>query len=168
MTGDPEEKPLAEDSACPVEVEPGVDYAAPADWKWRRVGASLPTKATFPINHSDVTRVMVDVLRPSDSPPEAPFVVSQNIPILVIDSLDKYWAGESRSKLPLHGVRVSVEGETVEEAKRALAADLSAQLRLLLLLTTSHQGQLAAPLKANLDCLKSFLSPRPSIGKPQP
>jgi hypothetical protein len=62
---------------------------------------------------------------------------------------------------------VPVEGDTVEEAKRALAADLAAQMRLLFLLSTSHQGQIAAPLKANLDCLKSFLSPRPDIGKSQ-
>jgi hypothetical protein len=167
MTEEPEEKPLVEDSACPVEVEPGVDYATPADWQWRLIGASMPSKATFPINHSDVTRVTVDVLRPSDSPPESPLVVSRDIPIIIIDSIDTYWASESRTKLPLHGVRVPVEGDTVEEAKRALAADLAAQMRLLFLLTTSHQGEIAAPLRANFDCLKSFLAPRPSIGKPQ-
>ena len=167
MTEEPEEDTLAEDSACPVAVEPGVDDATPVEWQWRRIGASLPSKATYSINHSDVTRVMMDVLRPSDSPPETPFVVSQDIPIVIIDSLDKYWASESRLKLPLQGLRVPVEDDTVEGAKRALAADLAAQLRLLLLLSTSHQGQLAAPLKANLDCLKSFLSPRPGIGKPQ-
>jgi len=55
---------------------------------------------------------------------------------------------------------VPVEGDTVEEAKRALAADLAAQMRLLFLLSTSHQGQIAAPLKANFDTLKSFLAPR--------
>ena len=167
MTEEPAENPLVEDSACPVEVEPGVDYATPADWQWRQIGASMPSKATFPINHSDVTRVTVDVLRPSDSPPEAPLVVSQDIPIVIIDSLDKYWASESRVKLPLQGLRVPVEGDTVEGAKQALALDLARQLRLLLLLTTSHQGQLAAPLKANLDCLRSFLAPRPGIGNPQ-
>jgi hypothetical protein len=167
MTEESAENPLAEDSACPVEVEPGVDYATPADWQWRQIGASMPSKATFPINHSDVTRVTVDVLRASDSPPEAPLVVSRDIPIIIIDSIDKYWASESRVKLPLQGLRVPVEGDTLEEAKRALALDLARQLRLLLLLTTSHQGQIAAPLRANFDCLKSFLAPRPAIGKPQ-
>ena len=161
MTEQSAENPLAEDSACPVEVKPGVDYATPADWQWRQIGASMPSKATFPINHSDVTRVTVDVLRPSDSPPEAPFVVFRDIPIIIIDTIDKYWASESRVKLPLHGVRVPVEDETAEGAKRTLAADLAAQMRLLLLLSTSHQGQIAAPLRANFDCLKSFLSPRP-------
>jgi hypothetical protein len=155
----PEDRLLGEDISCPVVVEPGVDSATPEGWEWRRVGTSQPNRATFYINHSDVTRVTVGVLRPSDSPAEAPFVLTREIPIIVIDSLDKFWAAESRTSLPLHGLRVPVEGDTEEEARRNLAADLAAQLRLLLLLATSHQGEIAPQLKANLAYLKSIMAP---------
>ena len=156
---EPEDRKLAEDLACPVEIEPGVDYATPDDWTWRSVGTSLPNSATFHMSHSDVGRVMVDVLRPSDSPPDGQFVVAKDIPIIIMDSLDKYWAGESRTKLPLHGVRVPVEGDTVEESKRALAADLAAQLRLLMLLANSREGGIAPQLQDNFKYLASVLVP---------
>ena len=151
---------LAEDFACPVNVQPGMDYATPPAWSWRRIGSSQPSKASFHVNHHDISRVIVDVLRPSDSPPDAPFVMTEEIPIIIIDSLDKYWAGESRSGLPLHGLRVPVEADTQEEAKRALAADLAAQFRLLLLLSSSGEGRLAPQLKENLASLSRYLAPR--------
>ena len=154
-----EDRTLAEDLACPVEVEPGVDYATPEDWTWRNVGTSQPNAATFHVSHSDVGRVTVDVLRPSDSPPGGQFVVAKDIPIIIMDSLDKYWAGESRTRLPLHGVRVPVEGDTVEGSKRALAADLAAQLRLLMLLSSSRDGGIAPQLKENFNYLASVLVP---------
>ena len=154
-----DDRPIAEDLSCPVEVQPGADYATPEGWEWRSISTSQPNSATFHITHSDVTRVMVDKLRASDSPPEAPFVVSSEIPILIIDSLDTYWAGESQTRLPLQGLRVPVEGTTIEEAKRNLAADLAAQFRLLLLLSSSHQGEIAPQLKANLVYFQSVMEP---------
>lgn len=159
---DPEDRTIAEDFASPVVIQPGEDRATPADWSWRLVGTSLPNKATFHLTHSDVGRVIVDVLRPSDSPSDAPFVLSQDIPIILMDSLDKFWAAESRIQLPLHGVRVPVEGETAEEAKKGLAADLAAQLRLLLLLTSSHR-ELAPQLQENLRFLRSIMVPAPAL-----
>ena len=144
-----EDRTLAEDLACPVEIDPGVDQSTPEDWTWRIVGSSLPNKANFHLTHSDVSRVMVDVLRPSDSPPDGQFKLSKDIPIIVMDTVDKYWAAESRTQLPLNGLRVAVEGETVAEAKRALAADMAAQLRLLMLLASSR-NQLAPELQENL------------------
>ena len=156
------DRTIAEDLACPVEIEPGKDEATPPDWTWRRIGSSLPNAATFNLSHSDVSRVIVDVLRPSDSPPDAPFVVTRNIPIIIIDSLDKYWAGESKNSLPLNGTRVPVEHDTIEGAKIALAADLAAQMRLLLLLSSSaREGRLAPQLRENLTMLSRFLEPRP-------
>jgi hypothetical protein len=163
----PEDRPLAEDISCPVVVEPGVDSATPEGWEWRRIGTSQPNQATFYINHSDVTRVKVGMLRPSDFPPEAPFVLTREVPIIIIDSLDKFWAGESRTSLPLHGLRVPVEGDTEEEAKRNLAADLAAQLRLLLLLATSRQGEIAPQLKDNLVYLRSIMAPAQDVRKQQ-
>jgi len=156
---EPQDRTLAEDLACPVEIEPGVDHATPEDWTWRSVGTSSPNAATFHMSHSDVGRVTVDVLRPSDSPPDGQFALVKEIPIIVMDSLDKYWAGESRTRLPLHGVRVPVEGETVEASKRALAADLAAQLRLLMLLASSREGGIAPQLMENFNYLASIMVP---------
>ena len=79
------------------------------------------------------------------------------MPIVILDSLDKYWAAESRTQMPLSGIRVPVEGDTVAEAKRALAADLAAQLRLLLLLSSSHKGTIAPALLENLKYLSSCM-----------
>ncbi len=164
MTEAREDRPLAEDFSVPVPVQPGVDYAIPPGWDWRLIGAGQPSRATVHLTHSDVTRVMVDVLRPSDSSPEAPFRIVRDIPIIIIDSLDKYWAAESRERLPLSGLRVPVEHETMEGAKRALASDLAAQLRLLLLLSTSYQQSMAPQLKENLALLSRYLEPRRDSG----
>ena len=150
---------LAEDISLPVVVEPGVDYAAPPDWNWRDVDSSQPNAAVFHISHSEITRVLVDTLRPEDCSPDASVVIKDEIPIVVLDSLDKYWAGESKPHLPLNGVRVPIEGDSVAEAKRALADDLAAQFRLLLMLRSSAH-QLADPLQQNLRMLSELLEPR--------
>jgi len=55
---------------------------------------------------------------------------------------------------------VPVAGDTEREAKQKLAADLAAQLRLLLLLSTSRQGNIAPELRANLLYLSSVLEAR--------
>ena len=154
-----EDRTLAEDLALPVVVEPGVDYASPADWNWRDIDSSQPNSAVFHISHSEITRVLVDTLRPEDCSPDANFVIKDEIPILILDSLDKYWAGEAKNRLPLNGVRVPVEADSVAEAKRDLAADLAAQFRLLLMLRSSAH-QLALPLQENLQMLNELLEPR--------
>lgn len=154
-----EGRPLAEDISLPVSVVPNYHTALPEEWSWGRTSASQPNASTFHINHSDVTRVFADVLTAADSPPEAPFVVSKDIPLVIIDSLDQYWAGESRHALPLNGLRVPVSADTVSEAKRKLAVDLAAQVRLLLML--SQGGTTLAPeLQANFLMLTDFLKPR--------
>ena len=157
--GGQEDRPLAEDISLPVIVEPGVDYATPQDWNWRDVDASQPNAAVFHISHSEITRVLVDTLRPEDSSPDANMVIKDEIPIVVLDSLDKYWAGEAKHRLPLNGIRVPIEGDTLAEAKRALADDLAAQFRLLLMLRSSAH-QLAQPLQENLGMLSELLEPR--------
>ena len=158
-----EDRVIGDDLTCPVEIPPGVDYATPEVWTWRTIGTSLPNRATFHLTHSDVSRVIVDVLRPSDSPTDGQFVLAQEVPVIVMDSLDKYWAAESRTKLPLNGIRVPGEGDTIGEAKKALAADLAAQLRLLLLLNASHKG-LAPQLQENLAFLSSIMNAAPKTG----
>ena len=156
-----DDRPLAEDITTPIKIQPGLDRATPDDWIWKNISTSQPNAAEFHISHSESTRVLVDALRPSDSAPDANFVLKKEIPIVILDSLDKYWAAESRTQLPLAGVRVPVEGDTVAEAKRALAADLAAQLRLLLLLSSSHKGKIAPALLKNLEYLSSCLEPGP-------
>ena len=154
-----EGRPLAEDISLPVNVVPNANTTQVDGWSWHGTSSSQPNAATFHINHSDVTRAFADVLTASDSPPEAPFVVSRDIPIVIIDSLDQYWAGESRKALPLNGLRVPVAADTVEEAKRKLAADLAAQVRLLVML--SRTGTTLAPeLQANFLMLTEVLTPR--------
>lgn len=155
----PEDRPIAEDLALPVVVDPGVDYAVPEDLDWRMVGTSQPNRATFHVSHTDVTQVKIGVLRPADMPREAPFVLIKDIPIIVIDSLDKFWAGESRTVLPLNGLRVPIEGDTEAEARRNLAGDLAAQFRLLLLLSTTRQGQIAPQLVENLRLYQTVMAP---------
>ena len=155
-------RPLAEDLSLPVDVEPNASYALPGGvWNWSLTSASQPNAATFHINHSDVTRAFAGTLTAADSPPDAPFVITRDLPIVIIDSLDKYWAGESRRALPLHGLRVPVEVDTVAEAKSKLAADLAAQIRLLLLLSRGGT-ELAPQLQENVARLGQFLSPRQS------
>ena len=156
-----EDRTLAEDITTPVEIEPGMDHATPVDWDWRNVSSSQPNAAVFHISHSESTRVLIDYLRPSDSAADANFVLNKEIPIVILDSLDKYWAAESRTQMPLEGVRVPVEGDTVVEAKKALAADLAAQLRLLLLLSSSHKGRIAPALLENMKYLSSCMEPGP-------
>ena len=36
----PEERTVAEDFTSPVEVQPGIDKATPADWSWHRLDTS--------------------------------------------------------------------------------------------------------------------------------
>ena len=85
---------IQEDLALPVIIDPGVDSANPEVLDWRVVSTTQPNKATFHINHSDVTNVRVGVLRASDFPLDTPFVLAEDLPIVIIDSLDKYWAGD--------------------------------------------------------------------------
>ncbi len=155
-----DDRRLAEHDSVPVLIESETDLSTPADWDWRIIGASQPNAAVFHINHSDVTQVKVSALGPEDSPPDAPFVITGEIPILIIDTLDQFWAGESRTKLPLQGLRVPVAGDTEQEARHKLAADLAAQLRLLLLLSSARQGNIAPELRANMIYLSSVLDVR--------
>jgi len=159
-TGDAD-RSLAEDITTPIKIEPGSDHATPEDWNWKNISSTQPNAAVFHISHSESTRVLIDILRPSDSPPDANFVLNKEIPIVILDSLDKYWAAESRTHMPLSGVRVPVEGDTVAKAKQALATDLGAQLRLLLLLSSSHKGTIAPALIENLKYLSSCMEARP-------
>ncbi len=154
-----DDRVLAQDLSLPVNVVPNANWAQPEGWDWHSTSTSQPNAATFHISHSDVTRVFSAVLTAADSPPEAAFVLKKDIPLVIIDSLDTYWAAESKAALPLNGLRVPIEAETVAEAKRKLAMDLSAQLRLLLMLSTGGTT-LAPQLQENFLMLNDVLEPR--------
>ena len=153
-----DDRVLADDMALPVNVIPNSNAALPDGWDWHTTSTSQPNAATFHISHSDVTRVFSDVLTAADCPREAYFVLKKDIPLVIIDSLDQYWAGESRTALPLNGLRVPIAADTVADAKRQLAADLAAQLRLLLMLSTGGT-ELAPQLKENFLMLSDVLGP---------
>ena len=154
-----DDRVLAQDLSLPVNVVPNANWAQPEGWDWHSTSTSQPNAATFHISHSDVTRVFSAVLTAADSPPEAAFVLKKDIPLVIIDSLDTYWAAESKAALPLNGLRVPIEADTVAEAKRKLAMDLSAQLRLLLMLSTGGTT-LAPQLQENFLMLNDVLEPR--------
>jgi len=160
-----EDRTLADDWSTPVVIEPGHDVSQPEDRQWKHITNSQPNAATFHLTHSDVTPVTMDVLRPSDSEADALFVITRNIPLVIVDSGDQYWVGESKVSLPLQGLRVPIEGDTIEEGKKKLAADLAAQFRLLLVLSTTHNDQLAPQLKFNLALLSQFMAPNPALEK---
>ena len=157
--GDEDGRPLAEDQALPVNVIPNTNWASPEGWDWHNTSTSQPNAATFHISHSDVTRVFTDVLTPADSPPDAYLVLKKDIPLVIIDSLDQYWAAESKTALPLNGLRVPIAADTLAEAKSQLAADLAAQLRLLMMLSTGGMT-LAPALQENFLMLDEFLEAR--------
>ena len=128
-----DDRTLAEDFTTPVEIRPGSDHATPKGWDWKYVSTSQPNAAVFHISHSESTRVLIDYLGPEDSAADANFVLNKEIPIVIL----------------------------VAEAKRALAADLAAQLRLLLLLSSSHKGRIAPALLENMKYLSSCMEPGP-------
>ena len=156
---DEDGRPLADDQSLPVDVIPNANWAQPEGWEWHNTSTSQPNAATFHISHSDVTRVFTDVLTPADSPRDAYFVLKKDIPLVIIDSLDQYWAAESKAALPLNGLRVPIAADTVEEAKSMLAADLAAQLRLLVMLSTGGTT-LAPQLRENFLMLNEVLEVR--------
>ena len=156
-TGD--DRVLAADASLPVTVVPNANWGQPEGWDWHATSTSQPNAATFHISHSDVTRVFTDVLTPADSPRDACFVLKKDIPLVIIDSLDQYWAAESKAALPLNGLRVPIAADTVAEAKSMLAADLAAQLRLLVMLSTGGTT-LAPQLRENFLMLNEVLEVR--------
>jgi hypothetical protein len=160
MPTDNEDKLIGEDLSTPVNIEPGSDAAVPDSWTWSKTDASASTKAEFHINHSDVSRVLFGSLDESDMFPDSQFKIIKDIPVIIIDSLDSFWAGESKTKFPLTGLRVPVSGETISEAKQKLAADLAAQFRLLLILNSTMPGKLAEGLKQNLVLYNSVMQQR--------
>ena len=147
--------------ACPVDVQPGTDGATPPDWDWRVIGTSQPNAATFPYQPQ---RCWPGAGRRPDN-----FRFAARRPVRGIHGHPGYHTGQHWTFIGPGSPALSClwkgrgyrcADETIDGSKQALARDLAAQLRLLLLLATSRQGRIAPQLRSNLEYLQSVLHPR--------
>ncbi len=144
---------------------------SPEGWDWRMLDTSRPRRALEHITHSEITPVIVDSLGPGDrsqdvdsgqevassprsQPPVTQWTVTRDIPILVVDSLDAYWAFE-RVLNKLHGF-----GRTKEDAKSDLAARLGSHFQLL---SSLESPRMAPILRLELEFLRAVMRP---VGAP--
>jgi len=132
------------------EMPPLTTVASPEGWSWSLHDASRPRRAVEHIAHSETAPVGVDRLRPSDTPSEAAWTLAREVPILVVDTLDAYWAFE-RVLDKLHGF-----ARTPQEAKSDLVRKLGGHLQLL---TSLESPKLAPVLKLELEFLRAVLRP---------
>ena len=137
------------------ELPPITTAASPEEWGWSVLDASRPRRATEHITHGEVSAVFIDRLGPADAPPDSTWTLTRNIPIIVVDTLDSYWAFE-RSLNKLHSF-----GRTREEAKADLLAKLGGHRQLL----SSLESPTMAPiLRLELEFLRVALRPVQSHG----
>ena len=129
--------------------------ASPEEWAWNVLDASRPRRATEHIAHSEVAPVTIDRLRARDSPLGSNWTLLRGIPIIVIDTLDAYWAFETVLN-KLHGT-----GRTQEEAKGDLVSRLGGHLHLLGSLESPVMARL---LRLELEFLRAVLRPVESSG----
>ena len=130
--------------------------ASPEGWGWSRLDASRPRRALEHLAHSEVTPVLVDLVRESDVPPDSRWTVARDIPIIVIDTLDACWAFE-RVLNKLHGF-----SRTVEEAKADLVEKLGGHLQML---SSLESPRMAPRLRLELEFLKLALRPAEPSGR---
>jgi hypothetical protein len=99
--------------------------------------------------------VTVQRLRPSDSPPGCQWRLAREIPAIVVDSFDSYWAFETVLN-KLHG-----SGRTAKDAKGELVTRLGGHLKLL---SSLESPQMAPMLRLELEFLRAVLRPTGSSG----
>lgn len=124
--------------------------ASPEGQRWSLHDASRPRRAVEHIAHSEATHVAIDRLLPSDTPSDAAWALSQEIPILVVDTLDAYWAFE-RVMDKLHSF-----ARTPQAAKSDLVRKLGGHLQFL---ASLEYPNLASILRAELEFLNAVLQP---------
>ena len=132
-----------------------VSGSSPSGWVWSKLDASRPRRATEHLTHSEVSRVTISRLRPSDAPPGATCSVSRDIPVIAVDTGDGYWAFE-RVMNKLHGYAGSEQ-----EAKADLLDKLAAHLNLL---SRLESPRMAPILTLELRFLRSVLRPTGTAG----
>ena len=132
------------------DVQPFISAASPEGLGLNIIDASRPRRAIEHVGHSEVSRVMVDVLRPGDLPPGFKWVLTRYIPVIVIDTFDAYWVME-RVINKLHGF-----SRTQEEAKMELMSKLGGHLHLL---SSLESPRMAPILRLELEFLRVVLRP---------
>ena len=124
--------------------------ASPEGWDWSMLDASRPRRAIENITDSEVTPVEVGRLRASDAPAGSGWTLTSEIPIIVADTLDAYWAFE-RVLNKLHGF-----ARTPEEARAELHSRLVGHLQLL---SSLESPSMAPILKLELEFLRATMRP---------
>ena len=129
--------------------------ATPAEWDWRVLDASRPRRALEHVSHSEVGPVTIDRLRSADVPASSSWALAREIPIVMMDSLDAYWAFE-RILSKLNGF-----GRTREDAKADLVNKLGGHLQLL---SSLESPRMAPILRLELEFLRVALQPKGDMG----
>ena len=129
---------------------PLTSASSAASWHWTRLDASRPRRALEHIAHSEISPVTVERLRSGDAPDGSAWRLVLDIPIIVVDTFDSYWAFE-RVLNKLHSF-----GKTKDEAKADLVAKLGAHLKLL---DSLESPKMAPVLKLELEFLRAVLQP---------
>jgi hypothetical protein len=133
------------------EMEPLVTSASPEGWAWNRLDASRPRRAIEHISHTEVTPVHVDVLGAEDSLPDSKWTMGMNVPIIVMDSLDAYWAIERVLN------KLSGFSKTPELAKGDLLDKMGSHFNLL---NRLESPKMAPMLRLELEFLRAVMRPR--------
>ncbi len=131
-----------------AQMPPITDSASPEGWTWTELDASRPRRALEHLAHSEVIPVMVDRLQRTDTPPDSEWELVREIPILVVDTFDAYWAFEKIFN-KLHSI-----GKTKEEAKSELVSSLAGHLNLL---NSLESPKMAPMLRLELEFLRVVL-----------
>ena len=124
--------------------------ALPPGSDWLAHDASRPRRAYDHLSQTEVGPVLVDRLRPSDTPPDSPWKLVREIPVVVSDTFDAYWVFE-RILNKLNGF-----GRSPEEAKGQLVAKLAGHLKLL---SRLESPTMAPMLQLELQFLRAVLAP---------
>ena len=124
--------------------------SSPEGWDWGKLDASRPRRATEHVGQSEVSRVAIERLRPSDTPADSQWKLTREIPVIVVDTLDSYWAFE-RIINKLHSF-----ANTNQAAKNELVAKLVGHLQLL---SSLESPKMAPILKLELEFLRAVLRP---------
>ena len=120
------------------------------EWSWSRLDVSRPRWGVEHLSHSEVTQASIDRLRPVDTHVGSEWSLVQEIPILVVDTLDAIWAFE-RVLNKLHGF-----SRTPEEAKADLVATMGTHLEFL---ASLESPGMAPILRLELEFLRAVMRP---------
>ena len=132
------------------ESPPVFTSASAGGWTWRMLDSSRPRRAIEHISQSEVTAVGIGRLRSDDVPPDLPWALKRDIPVIVVDTLDAFWVFE-RVLNKLHSF-----GRTPELAKADLVGKLAGHLKLI---ASLESPAMAPMLRLELEYLRASFRP---------